>query len=972
MVRTEKAGSQAEKMAAAAMDELNLDDLFGDGGDDLLKDCEMDMINVVGGTGDTSTSMEFESLKTEVIEAGDKSFTAATTATTTTTKSKRSKRKGGSNKSKNKNKNSSSTTTSTTSITESILQQNSTHHHHQSLIQKSNNTSLDVSMTTTTTSTKKESSMEVSTSNITASEYTSSSFKRPGSSQRRDSNNKKQKIDKTMDSTITATTSSSSSSTTAAPSTTSSNVGRRIPHQLPTRHGVILTPGISTMLKTRKLPRQSTSSSSNSNQNKPLLYSNSIGTADSVFSSSSNSNKSSKHLSSKSAQNKSKDHYHGLEPSSTAFFPYISLPKEVSMRRSHKMFPLLDKLYQSIALLKDASNNKKFSSSQTQDDILKQQHQLQKLMTSTASDTASNAMNKANIPKPKDIISSFSKEHLHSELTNVLYLLNRQTNFMHQSLENMKNWCQDNLTTEEYQSLYPRKHLHPPQSRPTTNNSTTIMMIPKLIKVKIKFTGYTQSQNKPSTLYAQMVGPVEIPSSKSLMMDNMAVHTQKKLISSSTTILQQQQLPFDSSIKLSTSTTSKKKRESSSKRQQLAQPLDTTSSSTIITKGESVKQQNTSSQTTKKKDDIIDLYMNQWNEKERYDFITKNIVAQQNKKIAKEICNVDEKRHRALIKRETERQAILKETDDLLLCNTFTLWKIINNTTNYMSDIHPSDIYHELSTLWQPELPYREIHYNEFPKTLIVTKKNKKVDRPGANSKKKKNLTTSKAQESEPKTIIEEEEEEKDEKCSVSSLSLFDRLQSLLVDENEYSDTNDDNEENDVSKQKKESSGLQTSMMATNDNDTSLLTQYHQQQTSEYVTDSSDEEEMDVSELSLDQRAFIHLRAVNLIDRPLVPSSVPVVIEDEIDEEMKVNELDIIIRAMQLDLSRQNCENNQSIAFLQASAYAHLHTQFDGPKKKEQDAALSKHALILKKQKESKKAAKKSKQSVADQEWIPW
>ena len=99
MVRTEKAGSQAEKMAAAAMDELNLDDLFGDGGDDLLKDCEMDMINVVGGTGDTSTSMEFESLKTEVIEAGDKSFTAATTATTTTTtKSKRSKRKGGSNK----------------------------------------------------------------------------------------------------------------------------------------------------------------------------------------------------------------------------------------------------------------------------------------------------------------------------------------------------------------------------------------------------------------------------------------------------------------------------------------------------------------------------------------------------------------------------------------------------------------------------------------------------------------------------------------------------------------------------------------------------------------------------------------------------------------------------------------------------------------------------------------------------------
>jgi len=76
------------------------------------------------------------------------------------------------------------------------------------------------------------------------------------------------------------------------------------------------------------------------------------------------------------------------------------------------------------------------------------------------------------IPKPTDVISSFSKEPLHSELMNVLYLLNRQTNFMHQSLENMKNWCKDNLTTEEYQSLYPRKHLYPPQSRPPSNNST--------------------------------------------------------------------------------------------------------------------------------------------------------------------------------------------------------------------------------------------------------------------------------------------------------------------------------------------------------------------------------------------------------------------------------------------------------------------------------------------------------------------
>lgn len=961
MVRTEKAGSQAEKMAAAAMDELNLDDLFGDGGDDLLKDCEMDMINVVGA-GDTSASMEFESLKTEVIEAGDKSFTAATT---TTTKSKRIKRKGSSNKSKNKNKNSSSSSTTTssttTSITESILQNTS---HHQSLVQKSNSTSLDVTMTT---STKKESSMEVTTSSITALESSSTSLKRPGSSQRRDSSGKKQK---SMDSTITATPSSTITNTT---STTSSNVGRRIPHQLPTRHGVILTPGASTILKTRKLPRQSTSSSSNSNQNKPLLYSNSVGTTDSIFSSSSNSIKSVKHSSSKPVQNKSKDHYYGLEPSSTAFFPYISLPKEVSMRRSHKMFPLLDKLYQSITLLKETSNNKKMSSSQPQDDILKQQHQLQKLMTSASAgnDTTSNASTKANIPKPSDVISSFSKEHLHSELTNVLYLLNRQTNFMHQSLENMKNWCQDNLSNEEYQSLYPRKHLHPPQSRPPTNNSTSIMMIPKLIKVKIKFTGYTQNQNKPSTLYAQMLGPVEIPSSKSFMMDNMTVHTQKKLISSSTTIPQQQQLPLDSSMKLSTTTTSKKKRESSTKKQQLVLPLDTPSSSTILTKGGSAKHQNTSKQTNKKKDDIMDSYMYHWNEKERYDFIYKNIIAQQKKELVKEIYNIDEKRHKALIKRETERQCILKETDDLLMCNTFTLWKIINNTTNYMSDIHPSDIYHELSTLWQPELPYREMHYNEFPTALIVTKSKQKIDGPETKSNNVYNPTTSKTEESEPKTILEKEE--RDEKCCVSTLSLFDRLQSLLVDENDYSDTNDDNEENDTIKQKTENRTLQTSILATNDNDNSLLTRHHQQQMSEYVTDiSSDEEEMDVSELSLDQRAFIHLRAINLIDRPLVPSSVPVVIEDDIDEQVEVNELDIVIRAMQMDLSQQNCENNQSIAFLQASANAHLQTQFDGPKKKEQDAALSKHAQILKKQKESKKAAKKSKQSVADQDWIPW
>jgi len=200
-----------------------------------------------------------------------------------------------------------------------------------------------------------------------------------------------------------------------------------------------------------------------------------------------------------------------------------------------------------------------------------------------------------------------------------------------------------------------------------------------------------------------------------------------------------------------------------------------------------------------------------------------------------------------------------------------------------------------------------------------------------------------------------------------SGSSLFDRLQSLLVDEGS-SDYDAEEDEDDM------------------DDD---------------IEDSSSSV-ADLTNLTLDERAFLQLRSIGLVER-MAPSKVkssdanlkkglvPVSVESQPEGSSVVevpvssfggtdittetdDELKGAIKAMEADLCSLNGLNNKRIAFLESASRSHLVSAEDSKRKSEAEMSLiSKCQLLLKKTKELKAKSGKNK-SVANKDGLalPW
>lgn len=167
----------------------------------------------------------------------------------------------------------------------------------------------------------------------------------------------------------------------------------------------------------------------------------------------------------------------------------------------------------------------------------------------------------------------------------------------------------------------------------------------------------------------------------------------------------------------------------------------------------------------------------------------------------------------------------------------------------------------------------------------------------------------------------------------VAKVSLFDRLLSMLVEEEDSDDGNED-----------ENTKF--------DNDMIIDEVYHDE------TDAGCM--LDVSDLSLDQRAYIHLRSIHLIDQPFLPTSRPNVIEldmDHINASRPVhdaNNLDAQLLQMQYNLSKQHKYIYTTAALLKHKAEEELDNISHQTKMKEEETSIiSKHSQML--QKVSKK-----------------
>jgi cell division septation protein DedD len=181
-----------------------------------------------------------------------------------------------------------------------------------------------------------------------------------------------------------------------------------------------------------------------------------------------------------------------------------------------------------------------------------------------------------------------------------------------------------------------------------------------------------------------------------------------------------------------------------------------------------------------------------------------------------------------------------------------------------------------------------------------------------------------------------------------SAETMLFRLQSLLVDVG--SDSEDDEGEEEYAVDPWDSKGIESSTRVT----------------------------FDMSDFTLEERAYIHLRAAGVVkdDLPLqVFEREGRGIEDQTSKtlEDKRNDIDEVIQLMQTSLAGQVRTNNERVAFLDSTARAHAAELAVEKRKREKETLLiAKYNQLVKKQKDSKRTTARQKTTKKDEDWVPW
>ena len=276
-----------------------------------------------------------------------------------------------------------------------------------------------------------------------------------------------------------------------------------------------------------------------------------------------------------------------------------------------------------------------------------------------------------------------------------------------------------------------------------------------------------------------------------------------------------------------------------------------------------------------------------------------------------------ENRRKGLEKKQIGLQKVIDE-DDLVIINTMALWKWTDKSS-YFSDITSDDIQDILLHAKQPERDKKDF----FGEDKIIRTISKKS-------------TTS-------LVVNPSKDSEGDGDMVIPAKSLFDRLSLLLVDE-----------------------GSETDEEASED---SSIDGWDEEE-----PESETEAVIDLSNFSLDERTFIHLRGVGLIDESCPPpTNLPVDVVEENPQEEDINDFDALIAAIKADLMKLQKENNERAVFFETTARAQMEADIKTKEREESNTMLiAKYNQLLKRQKESKKTARQRAPKRADEEWMPW
>jgi hypothetical protein len=308
-----------------------------------------------------------------------------------------------------------------------------------------------------------------------------------------------------------------------------------------------------------------------------------------------------------------------------------------------------------------------------------------------------------------------------------------------------------------------------------------------------------------------------------------------------------------------------------------------------------------------------------------------------------QVKETQEKRRKAIERQHADLQRVIDDDDHLTL-NTVTMWKWMEKSA-YFTDYLASDARDLLESIWEPEINEAQMSTRPPPEMASVP-------------------TLKMA------TLVSERND------AEPSDSLFLRLQSLLVHVG-FDDEGKDDEGDSFS----DTWNFGTEHDALVDQSSSIL---------------------DLTKLTLEERACIHLKAAGLLDDIRVDSTQPTLVEEDAfsppsgvldameistadgarvqtteqvngsDGKDSENDIETAIRSMQTDLVHVNRLNNLRIAFLESAVKSHLESAKESKRREEENATiLSKYTQLVKRQKEAKRSGR-HKPVKKDGDWVPW
>jgi hypothetical protein len=556
----------------------------------------------------------------------------------------------------------------------------------------------------------------------------------------------------------------------------------------------------------------------------------------------------------------------GLIPSRTLFYPFLeSVPPEPSMQK-RKAYPVMDRINSALTThITNSSGNP--GAEQPQADFVTEDSPIFKLMLETYEGSDKEKSDIADerkdgilkgISQMKGMIQNLDRQRLVGDVFSMCWLLTRQYNFLNQSMENMKVWCKDNFSEEDFLATF-----EPPIEKPNYNKWKS-----PVVRLKLSFNGYKGAKGAPSIegILPPMV--VEVPKhavsvAKAKPADTKKVAATPKTVTTAAKIKTKKEKP-----------TEKPKAKAAA----VAAPI---SSSSLL----------------------------------RY------------------VTSAPQSRREQIMEKVGQMAIELEATQ----------------RANYSSG--------RLQSLPEDDPPLQTSGMWEFLQTAGFYKnpQSKRLDL------KSPEVHTRNPFEIVPRKIHGSKENDH----AVSSNSLFDRLQSLLVDEEGDSDGEGKSHESDS-----EDSDSDVSL--------SFLEEDEEDLEEEAKLDGVEVDEhfqpdlADLSGLSLEERAFIQLSSIGLIRKSLYPRVELVLSKSKNGEieKKRADEDEIVnlIGNMSSDLSQITTINNQRILYLEkATADSGLHHKKQV--EEEQVAVIARCQSMLKR---SRERAKKAKQKKDENLNLPW